>query len=1063
MKKTVAILLAMLMTVSALSVLTVNAQDAFSVDNNLILHWNFDGSTQEEQLANKASGGEEYYSLDFATQGNSKIEGGAATIGTEAGEQLIFNGDGTKGAILDECKTEYTFLMKAKIHYEGSWISGANYYLFWLNGPAQVRFAAQSWGTYATGPRVIGPMGDTTNTMTQRWSLDGYSYYAVTMKLNGNQLTTTVYCGDSFVPSTYTTTLSGGDLLNASSNIVLAAGKAPGGAALGRDATYDDIRVYNKALSEDQLKNVISRVDSEVRDVEPEAIMFEGVQFRNMSSDKFDIRFVAKIPKADYSELGFNYDMAKWTNEGADKKVAENINVKCDVAYRKLSYGDSYYNSGYGCYYLAVAITDIPLTAEIDNYSFEVTAYAKGKSTTYLSDTYGLTVTDGKSCDFTLLVDNGGLIMDEDKLPSGENDRLEGFVKYQSKNGTEAAPVLDVQGGYIQNIMNEAAAHKEMKGYADAGYTRVYITVPGDGLPVYSDTRCSANTTLVDRRYEENQAACNGNIMKLYNQVAHEYGLNMIAIYKPYEGGGGLTIPEGQKADNCDFYEDTIGGRRVYFDNFIKEHPEMRVSRRDDGYIVDMDKHITKLESVFVLDTIKDYLGNIYSTNYAGQYTAVTASEIGTPDIRLFTSTDNHTYQEYTGAKTVKWTQERRHVYDANGLLKMANANVYVMTVTGLDLSPDTYLAMVIPEGVNTKLRTIPFSNIKLFSGNEALTTSVTYYVRNVWGEGYGGSVPYEANNGQGILWGFEKEPTHTQGASLYSKWNDVRYERWEGHGNSISLFDRFTKYGFEFEYAGAGNGGEGWATGKVYGIAVGKPQYVAGMLCEAYEEVRQHWLDYTKFLLDECEFDGIEFRMLNHSTFITDPINYGYNQPIVDKYMELYGVDISDPDVEITEEMYINIMKIRGDFFMMFLEDVDAYTEATGKSFGMHLIDAYADTTKQNMDHTGMNSLISPYRPKILFDWKKCIDMCDEVSIKEYTFNTYDTQNCIEIKQYAYEQGKMCWVNVSRVMGEINVNYTTQVDNDPYVGGMMWYEYPGEAALTDVYNALDYKHRDVE
>ncbi|MBO7310945.1 MAG: hypothetical protein J6U86_06095 [Clostridia bacterium] len=483
----------------------------------------------------------------------------------------------------------------------------------------------------------------------------------------------------------------------------------------------------------------------------------------------------------------------------------------------------------------------------------------------------------------------------------------------------------------------------------------------------------------------------------------------------------------------------------------------MRLVRRDNGYVVDPNKNITKLEGVFVLDTIRDMNGAVQGSNYAGNFTAVTATQIQNAlntegaHIKLYVSEDNHTYAEYTENYTISWQEDVRDYYDANGFLKIEDAKVYVMNITGLNITPDTYVALVISEHVNRLLRTIPYTNLNFYSGDEKLTTSVTHFVRDVWG--IGGSTPHN------ILWGYEREPQHTQGPTLYTEWTDST------GATRRSLYDMFTKYGFEFEYAGAGNGGEGWSTAKVYGMAVGKPQYVGGALCEGYAEVRQHWLDYTIYLLDDCNFDGIEYRMLGHSTFITDPINYGYNQPIVDKYKELYGVDISDPSVTITEEMYIKIMIIRGDFFMMFLDEVEKYTEEHDKFFGMHLIDAYADTSKyyESLKHTGMNSLISPYRPKIIINWKKCIDMCDEVSLKEYTWNNYNVQTCIEIKQYAYQQGKPCWVNVSRVMGEQNVSYVTKVDNDKYIAGIMWYEHPGEAALEQIYAVLGWAQVPIE
>lgn len=615
--------------------------------------------------------------------------------------------------------------------------------------------------------------------------------------------------------------------------------------------------------------------------------------------------------------------------------------------------------------------------------------------------------------------DTVSTITDTDIIPPDESDpagdvtggELKGYVRFQTAKGTQIAPVFDIQGTIVKEDISVATITQTLTTIDDCGYTRVYIIVPGDGYPVFSDTRCSAPIASRDGKLKANLLNCGGNILLQYVKIGHKLGLEMIAIYKPYEGGGGLTIPEGETADNSNWYEDVVGGRRVYFDNFITKHPEMRLVRRDNADVT--DGKITGIEAVFMLDGVAQLKNKDVRTTYSAR----TAAEIGTPQVTLYGSKTNYTYQKYEGSFDTSWTVEKRNVYDANGLLKYENASVYVLRITGFDFEEGTdYIAMTFPDAVREKLLTIPFSMISLYSGDTKLTTSVATYARN--------SIATFGDEPYSKVWGYEEEP------------------KLSGSYPLEKFLSFFTNWGWEFEYAGSGLSGEGWLQGNAYCMAKGKCQYVAGTLCEGYAEVRAHWLDYVKYLSDKCGFDGVEIRLLGHSSFISDPIHYGYNEPIVQKYKERYGVDLSSPGVEVTEEMYVNIMKIRGEFFEMFLKEASDYLHSKNKVFFMHLMAAYADESKWGLYTYSLNELCSAYRPKILLDWKKCVDMSDEISMKDYHYNAYDANYGLPIKKYAYEQGKTVWVHAYYFISEATFRFLSKIDNDPYATGILWYEY---------------------
>lgn len=591
---------------------------------------------------------------------------------------------------------------------------------------------------------------------------------------------------------------------------------------------------------------------------------------------------------------------------------------------------------------------------------------------------------------------------------------LDSYVTFETAKGTQIAPVFDIQGAMVREVLSKETIRTELQTVADCGYTRVYMVVPGDGYPVFSGTRCSAPIQGRDGQLAANLLRCGGNILKLYVSEGQRLGLEMIAVYKPYEGGGGLTVPEGQTADGGNYYEEVPGGRRTYFDTFITEHPEMRLVRRDNAHLTD-DSPVTMIEAVFMLDAVRDR----DQTGTPVSYRAKTAEQIGTPEVTLYTSTDNYLYERYEGAFRTAWTQEVRDVYDANGLLRYANANVYVLRVTGFALTEGTdYITLTFPEADRLNLLTLPYSMISLWSGDSRLVTGVATDARRLMDNDVFGDPRGEHT------WGYENEPART------GRYPFAKFLEW------------FTGFGWEFEYAGTGIDGEGWQQGYAYCVTKGKPQYMAGTLCEGYAEVRAHWMDYVKYLSDRCGFDGVEIRLLGHSSFATDPISYGYNEPIVSRYRELYGVDISDLSVPVTEEMYVRMMKIRGDYLMLFLREASDYLHSRQKVFFMHLTEAYSEESRWNLDCYSFNTLCSPYRPKVLPDWKACIDISDEISIKDYSYGAYNAKRAMKIKQYAHAQGKTVWMHVYYFVDEATYRFLSKVDSDPYAGGMLWYEY---------------------
>ncbi|MBT3291371.1 MAG: hypothetical protein HN380_28770, partial [Victivallales bacterium] len=241
-----------------------------------------------------------------------------------------------------------------------------------------------------------------------------------------------------------------------------------------------------------------------------------------------------------------------------------------------------------------------------------------------------------------------------------------------------------------------------------------------------------------------------------------------------------------------------------------------------------------------------------------------------------------------------------------------------------------------------------------------------------------------------------------------------------------------FSQNGFEFEWHGSGFWGQGWRQDRAYGIARGKLPYMKGTPCEAIPEVRQYWLDWV----DRCiamGFDGIDMRLQNHSGMVSDYTEFGYNQPIVDRYRELHGIDICQAAADPLE-----IMRIRGEFFAQFLKEAADSLHAAGRKLQIHLRHAH-EAPKLSHD---FNELGFWAMPKVWLDWEQAVDLADEITLKHYYHNQYRPALAQGIRERANAQGKPVWIHCYIAQGrELNDTFLDAVDADAGIAGVLLYE----------------------
>lgn len=103
---------------------------------------------------------------------------------------------------------------------------------------------------------------------------------------------------------------------------------------------------------------------------------------------------------------------------------------------------------------------------------------------------------------------------------------------------------------------------------------------------------------------------------------------------------------------------------------------------------------------------------------------------------------------------------------------------------------------------------------------------------------------------------------------------------------------------------------------------ACGKPEYLLGNLHPSYPEVRNYWLEMTRFCLDQG-VDGINYRVANHSK-LPDYWDYGFNEPAI----EAAGGRTD----------YTTISRVNGDAYTQFLREARELIKSRGKKLTHHL-----------------------------------------------------------------------------------------------------------------------------
>ena len=178
-----------------------------------------------------------------------------------------------------------------------------------------------------------------------------------------------------------------------------------------------------------------------------------------------------------------------------------------------------------------------------------------------------------------------GLAVDgEPEAPADPVNRLSGKVatpgRVSCASGYELAVCIDLVDDIIGNTWSERTFREAMDFYRDHGMRRVYFIyhygyhggfwqMPGYDLRfpgLHDRMRCTYENV--------------GEFLPVALRHAHQAGLELHAVVKPFEAGLAFTFPEGSELAGQFGRTPRLGGVMWWCADFLKEHPGLRVGRR---------------------------------------------------------------------------------------------------------------------------------------------------------------------------------------------------------------------------------------------------------------------------------------------------------------------------------------------------------------------------------------------------------------------------------------------------------------------------------------------------
>ena len=367
-----------------------------------------------------------------------------------------------------------------------------------------------------------------------------------------------------------------------------------------------------------------------------------------------------------------------------------------------------------------------------------------------------------------------------------------------------------------------------------------------------------------------------GEPLKAAVPIAHENGIELYGVLKPYGTGASGTYPEGSPEPKPNDIR-RIGGTAFHLSPFIQRHPHTREKRLPYDVPPDLETIAAKKIRLLKKDD--------------------SPTRIKKENLEVWTSPDNYCYRrkDIDFALTEAVEPAPRQVRDYYGdLVTARGAPVRTLTMEGLDL-PEKFILVTTnlrdgaPDFVNT-----PVGMIEAYGdGPDPLPIVVA---------------------ARSVTW-ISPRDFRTYGLDFDGGLGTLQ----------VPLDEDNTTRTESGEWSSHQSGG-------VIAFARGKNDYAPSMPCVVYPEVRKLWAGWIDRMLD-TDVDGIDLRVSSHGNLVDEPWEYGFNEPVLDEYRQRYGKDFEGDDPEVAL-----ITQIRGEHYTDFVRETSAKVRAAGKKMQFHL-----------------------------------------------------------------------------------------------------------------------------
>ena len=320
-------------------------------------------------------------------------------------------------------------------------------------------------------------------------------------------------------------------------------------------------------------------------------------------------------------------------------------------------------------------------------------------------------------------------------------------------------------------------------------------------------------------------------------------------------------------------------------------------------------------------------------------------TRIARENIQLWVSPDNYRYTRYEGGFTLTESVEPapRDVADYYGTPVVSKGSpVRTLTLGGLDLADAFVLVTTDLKDGEPDFRNTAVGMIEAYGpGPEPLPITVAT---------------------RSDIWDHNRD-FRTHGLEFDSGWGMLQI--YLDADNSTGKGERF------------------WSSLPSHGVvafARGKNEYLAATPAESLPDVRRLWSGWVDRILDSG-VDGLDIRVSAHGSLTDEPLEYGYDEPVVEEFRRIHGCD---PDG--SEESRAGIAEIRGRHFSDFIREASRRARSAGRRFQAHM---HTEAFRPDPCH----GQLMGFPANVRYEWREWLDegLIDDVVFRTSWFEALE------------------------------------------------------------------------